>query len=986
MSDITRFRKTYSYYRQPPITTDVCCPADGTTWDDWLAGLELFYQWPERGPAGGDNRLITSASVALIGQMGVSGSHSAIAAETTFGVAWDELSAQSFGSNVFFYVSGSLNGADKSVYGGNVYVSGSVTAVLGLSGSHTRLTNGEPAFLAGTGISLLSSSNGAIIISATGGGGSGSLGSGSISEPRTKYIMPQTGPVDADGTIGNPYNYTSAAALGKAGPWQQAIEALQALDISDRPGSGRTIVALGGDYGSESVNILNADAPWFIFTRGVVQFSGTPTFTYTVLAGVHIYNPHLMIVPDGSGMLLSDGELRLGDTLGTSWSAILTECYFSTAAVGGALVAGSQCYLDHCTFSSTFNLPNIVMTQAEVTRINGALTVKELTRATDCVFNSVTVTVVPGGDNTGFINCGWEGTPTFNGPVDSAVFDPITRSRFITASGVYAGGAGEDDVLRVGDLMSNETVFRIHADAGSVDVKANGAAETVAVTTSDGDITVRSYGAERDTLVAADDGNVTIDANKSVGADAGDVIVEADNTITLQATNDIVGTSGDNTTFTATGLISLTATESAAMTAGAAYTATVTGGTALLTNLDQDSLVAVSGDTWIKASSAVAPVIIETRENSDFFVNGASGPATPTGASIIAYADRYLSASAGRGIVLGTTASNPSTAHVDIVTHWGDINLTAGQNAGNGSVNIVAPYQIIIDAETGIEISSGEGDIIIGGVAGAVPNIDADIVNNINVDAGGSISVVATDNVGITGTNVTLDAAVGDTGDKITTRSDEVHVIGRLYTNAGSGSVGTTSTSRPTTADNRVFRVPNVLSTSGSYVSGPSGAGTKIDASWPTPLDFWGHDGTTGDFKSFGQTIAGTAYYELTYPWTLGNERKISVWLGGSKIFETDDVIPDSSNPSSLPKYTHNRLKFEFELRLIEDWGYGDLEWSYKCTLFEKGARGNVLGEMDMGYANIGAKINVDLMLKADCTIERTEIISTGWHLLSLHT
>lgn len=983
MSDITRYRKTYSYYRQPPVNV-VCCPTDGTSWDEWLAGLSLFYQWPERGPAEGDDRLITSASVGLIGQMGASGSASAIDAEATYGVAWDELSAQSFGSDTFFYISGSLDGDDKSVYGGNVYVSGSVTAVLGLSGSLTRLATGEPAFLAGTGISLLSSSNGAIIISATGGGGSGSLGSGSISEPRTKYIMPQTGSVDADGTLGNPYNYTSAAALGKAGPWQQAIEALQALDISNRPGSGRSIVALGGDYGSESVNILNADAPWFIFTRGVVQFSGTPTFTYTVLAGVHIYSPHLMIVPDGSGMLLSDGELQLGDTLGTSWSAILTECYFSTAAVGGALVAGSQCYLDHCTFSSTFNLPNIVMTQAEVARINGALTVKELTRATDCVFNSVTVTDVPGGDNIGFMNCGWEGTPVFTGPASSAVFDPITRAKFIAASGTYVGGAGEDDVTRVGDLLSNETVFRVHAEAGFIDVKAIGAANTATLSTSDGDVTVRAYGVERDTLVATDDGNVTIDANKSVGAAAGDVIVEADNTITLQATNDIVGTSGDDTTFTATGLISLTATESATMTAGAAYTATVTGGTALLTNIDQDSFVAVSADTWIKASSAVSPVIIETRENSNFFVNGASGPPTPTGASIIAYADRYLSASAGRGIVLGTTASNPSTANVDIVTNWGDINLTAGQNAGNGSINIVAPYQIIIDAETGIEISSGEGDIIVGGAAGAVPNIDVDVGNNITVDALGSINVTAVDNIGITGTNVTLSASIGDTGDKITTISDEVHVIGRLYTNAGSGTVGTTSTSAPTTADNRVFRVPNVLSLSGT-TSYATGAGSQTVASWPTPLDFWGHDGTNTLPRSHGQTIAGTAHFDLTVPWTVGNVRKISLWLGGSKIFETDDVIPDSGD-SDFGKYPQDKLRFQFELWLVEDFGDGDLAWWYSAEAFQSGVKGTVLREQDSGYQNIGAKINVDLMLKVDAISNKEEIQFRGWRLLSLHT
>lgn len=969
--DNTRFRKTYSYYRQPPITSGVCCPTDGTSWEDWYASLELFYQWPERGPAEGDNRLITSASVGLIGQMGVSGSASAADAEARFGDAWDELSAQSFGSDIYFYVSGSLNGTDKTVHGGSVLVSGSVTALLGLSGSLTRLSTGAPAFLAGTGISILSSSNGAIIISAT-GGGSGSIGSGSAVEPRTKYIMPQAGAVDADGTLGNPYNYTSAAALGKAGPWQQAIEALQAMDISDRPGSGRTIFAMGGDYGSESVNIIDADAPWFIYPRGAVQFSGAPTFTYTALAGVHLYAPHLMIIPDGSGALVSDGSLLLGDALGSSWSVILTECYFDSVGVSGALVANPLCYLDHCSISSTFNVPNIKLYRVEQTQIYGATTVKEIARAAGSGFQSVTVTSVPTGNDAGydagFVDCGWSGTPYFDGPEGSALFDPITKARFVEAGGTYADpGATEYDVLRVGHLISNEPAFIVKAEAGSIDVQAVGVGNTATFSTSDGQVNIEANGTDRPVLVTTADGTITIDAN-NFGSDTANVIIEADNSITLQANDDINGTAG--------GLIFLDATEQSTMRAGAAYTSTVMGGAATLSNLDGDSFVTVNADTWIKVSSIVSPVILETRENADFRVNGASGPTIPVGASIVMYADNIISGSSGRGITLGTTASSPSTADIDITTHWGDINLTAGSNSGNGSVVVSAPYQIILDSETGIKISSGEGDIIVGGVAGAVRNIDIDVDSNITMDAQGSISITSVDDTTIDATNIVLTTPKDDSGAKVFISADETHVDGRLYSSAGSGSVGsTTTTSAPTAGNNRVFRVPNVLSMSGTLTT-PIGSGVSLPvASIDLPLYFWGTDGSTPVARSLGQTIKGSAHFDLIQPASSGNNRKAQVWLGITKLFETDAI------PAGAPQ-TKSRL--EFEIWLTDKPGY-DVAWWYRWSANVDTVKGSVAFEEDSGYSDVSG-LTSTLSMHVDCDVDNEEMIFTGWRVWSLHT
>jgi hypothetical protein len=55
--------------------------------------------------------------------------------------------------------------------GGRLEVTGSIAATLGLSGSLTKLVDGTSAFVAGTGITIASSSNGAVTISTTAGAG-----------------------------------------------------------------------------------------------------------------------------------------------------------------------------------------------------------------------------------------------------------------------------------------------------------------------------------------------------------------------------------------------------------------------------------------------------------------------------------------------------------------------------------------------------------------------------------------------------------------------------------------------------------------------------------------------------------------------------------------------------------------------------------------------------------------------------------------------
>jgi hypothetical protein len=97
-------------------------------------------------------------------------------AKTTSSVSFDadDRYTTAIGSDVFFFVSGSKNGSDKSVFGGNAVVSGSLTALQGVSGSLTQLIDGTSYLIAGGGVTITSASNGAVTISSVGGSPGGS--------------------------------------------------------------------------------------------------------------------------------------------------------------------------------------------------------------------------------------------------------------------------------------------------------------------------------------------------------------------------------------------------------------------------------------------------------------------------------------------------------------------------------------------------------------------------------------------------------------------------------------------------------------------------------------------------------------------------------------------------------------------------------------------------------------------------------------------
>jgi hypothetical protein len=126
--------------------------------------------------------------VSLLDETAVFGNFSAIADFEALGSSYLKSTLYVSGSSEFFdkvlalddvsvlgnfATMGSSEISGESYLKSNAYVSGSVevnlgvSAKLGLSGSLTRLTDGSPAFVAGSGISITSSSNGPIIISSS---------------------------------------------------------------------------------------------------------------------------------------------------------------------------------------------------------------------------------------------------------------------------------------------------------------------------------------------------------------------------------------------------------------------------------------------------------------------------------------------------------------------------------------------------------------------------------------------------------------------------------------------------------------------------------------------------------------------------------------------------------------------------------------------------------------------------------------------------
>lgn len=370
---------------------------------------------------------------------------------------------------------------------------------------------------------------------------------------RTRWVQMQDGPADADGSPSRPFNPNSATANSFAGPIAQALDALNSLDLTSNPYSGRTLVLLGGTY-TENISITNSIAPWQILCLGTAYFSDTGGYiSYSLASSGHLAVPNLLIAPQGAGALVHAGQLRLGEPTGTTWSVIIEGATFASAAVTGSLASGAQLYLRHTTFTGAVNLPNAKIQAVENGRHMGLVTAKRLERAIKSTFASVTLTEAGTSDNAGFSDCGWEGTPTFTGPAGAAIFDPVTAARFFADGGSFSGGAGVDDALKVGQLVYNKSGgdFIVKAADAPLNLSTTGTNRKIGLTTTDGPIDIQANGTGRALTLRTGDGNILLEAIANTAATvtaqaAGGVVVE---TVGSSSGDVIVRVTGSGTGF-----------------------------------------------------------------------------------------------------------------------------------------------------------------------------------------------------------------------------------------------------------------------------------------------------------------------------------------------------------------------------------------------------------------------------------------------------
>ncbi|HAO25415.1 MAG TPA: hypothetical protein DCQ49_10070, partial [Methylophaga sp.] len=103
-----------------------------------------------------------------------------VKAKTTSSISIDSSNRYADGvgmADAFFFVSGSTGSRGTttrgtSVFGGDVFVSGSVTTCV-ITGSLTKLCDGTSYLVAGTNVTITSQSNGSVLIESSGGGGGG---------------------------------------------------------------------------------------------------------------------------------------------------------------------------------------------------------------------------------------------------------------------------------------------------------------------------------------------------------------------------------------------------------------------------------------------------------------------------------------------------------------------------------------------------------------------------------------------------------------------------------------------------------------------------------------------------------------------------------------------------------------------------------------------------------------------------------------------
>lgn len=274
----------------------------------------------------------------------------------------------------------------------------------------------------------------------------GSVASFVGSSFRTVWVQPFAGAVGADGSSGLPFNPTSAAANGYGGPIEQAVAALEAMDMTTAPETGLTLRFLGGTY-TEGIVVANAKVPWHFIAHGHVAIAGASAVSTDTEANV-LSAPNWSMGPaHGYETFFVATSLAVSNATDDPLLIHMQRVAVTTLTQGAApegidIAAREFSVINAVTATDTgFSL-------AEDCYFNDDISVSHLAKSTRCRFaGNVTVAVASTSPEYGFYACGWGTTPVFTGPADSARFDPVTADRFYAAGGTCVGGCSTLDYI-----------------------------------------------------------------------------------------------------------------------------------------------------------------------------------------------------------------------------------------------------------------------------------------------------------------------------------------------------------------------------------------------------------------------------------------------------------------------------------------------------------------------------------------------------------